>query len=184
MAHPNDRTRRQLTIPDATALLTRTPRLLDAWLRDLPEGWLDAHEGGASWSPTEVVGHLILGEQTNWMPRLRHILEHGDTLPFASFSRFSASAAPLVEQLETFAWLRAGNLDALAALALDEAALDRTGTHPALGTVTIRQLLAAWVAHDLDHVTQIARILARQYADEVGPWRVYLRVISGEPSRP
>jgi hypothetical protein len=183
MAQKDDRTRRHLTIGEATALLSRTPRLLDAWLRDLPDAWLRAHEGGASWSPSDVVSHLILGEQTNWMPRLRHILEHGEHTPFAPFRRFTESAAPIADRLDEFASLRTANLHALAALGLDEITLQRTGAHPALGTVTIRQLLAAWVAHDLDHVTQIARVMASQYSDEVGPWRVYLRIISGHPSQ-
>ncbi len=178
-----DRTRRRLTVPEASALLARTPATLDAWLRGLPAGWLAAHEGGETWSPTDVLGHLIHGERTDWMPRVRHILEHGDTTAFDPFDRtaqFHESAGlDMPALLDEFTRLRHANLRDLATLALDEAALDRPGRHPALGPVTMRQLLATWVAHDLDHVTQIARVLARQYEDEVGPWRAYLRVISG-----
>jgi hypothetical protein len=178
-----DRARQRLTIPQATAILSRTPPLLETWLRGLPDEWVLAHEGRGTWSPLEVVGHLVLGEQTNWMPRLRHILAHGDRVAFPAFKRTTDSTDPIDRRLDELARLRAANLTELSALHLDDVALERTGQHPALGTVTVRQLLAAWVAHDLDHVTQIARVLATQYQDEVGPWRVYLRVISGQPSR-
>lgn len=182
MSGTDDSTRRRLTVPDAMTLLSRTPPLLDAWLRGLPDDWLRADEGEATWSASQVVGHLILGERTNWMPRLRHILDCGTHPAFPPFTRLSESTTSLTERLEEFARLRATNLADLTSLALDETALDRQGVHPSLGPVTIRQLLAAWVAHDLDHVTQIARVFATQYREEVGPWRVYLRVISGQPS--
>jgi hypothetical protein len=168
---------------EATALLARTPATLNAWLRDLPEGWLAGNEGGETWSPTDVLGHLIHGEHTDWIPRARRILEHGDTLAFEKFDRFAQfrdfAGVGVPALLDEFARAREASLGELAALKLDDAALDRPGLHPALGPVTMRQLLAAWVAHDLDHVTQIARVMARQYSDEVGPWRAYLRVISG-----
>jgi hypothetical protein len=180
-----DRTRKRLALADAQALLARTPRLLDAWLRGLPEAWLTAHEGGESWSPTDVLGHLIHGEHTDWIPRVRRILDQGDAVAFEKFDRFAqfreSVGKSVPELLDEFSRLREANLAVLAALPLDEAALDRPGLHPALGAVTMRNLLATWVAHDLDHVSQIARVLARQYADEVGPWRAYLRVISGNP---
>jgi hypothetical protein len=180
-----DRTRKRLVLADAQALLARTPRLLDAWLRGLPEDWLVAHEGGETWSPADVLGHLIHGERTDWIPRVRRILEQGDAVAFEPFDRFAQSresaGKAVPELLDEFARARAANLGELASFRLDEAALDRPGRHPALGAVTMRNLLATWVAHDLDHVAQIARVLARQYADEVGPWRAYLRVISGNP---
>jgi hypothetical protein len=180
-----DRTRRRLLIPEATAILARTPPTLDALLRGLPEVWIVAHEGGETWSPRDVVGHLIHGERTDWIPRARLILEHADSIPFEPFDRFAQfrdSAGKTVPQLlDEFADLREANLRELAAMQLDEAALDRPGRHPELGSVTLRQLLATWVAHDLDHVAQIARVIASQYADEVGPWRAYLRIISGKP---
>ncbi|MGO9310711.1 MAG: DinB family protein [Spirochaetia bacterium] len=180
-----DRTRRRLALPEAAALLARTPGVLNAWLRGLPAGWLAAHEGGQTWSPTDVVGHLIHGERTDWIPRVHHILEHGESLAFEPYDRLAQFhdfvGVPLPELLDEFARARDANLRDLASLALEDAALDRRGLHPSLGAVTLRQLLAAWVAHDLDHVTQIARVMARQYADEVGPWRAYLRVISGNP---
>ena len=178
-----DRTRRPFTMSEATALLARTPATLNAWLRDLPEGWLTGNEGGETWSPTDVLGHLIHGERTDWIARAKRILEHGDRLAFEKFDRFAQfrdfAGVGVPALLDEFAVAREASLRELAALKLDEAALDRPGLHPGLGPVTMRQLLATWVAHDLDHVTQIARVMARQYADEVGPWRAYLRVISG-----
>jgi len=180
-----DRTHRHLVISEASSLLARTPRMLDTWLRGLPEGFLAANEGGDTWSPVDVIGHLIHGERTDWMPRIRRILEHGNSVAFEPFDRFAqlreSAGKSLPDLLDEFARLRAANVRELTALHLDDAALDRPGLHPSLGGVTLRQLLATWVAHDLDHVTQIARVMARQYADEVGPWRAYLRVISGNP---
>jgi hypothetical protein len=168
---------------EAVAVLERTPRILDAWLRDLPPGWIAAHEGGDTWSPFDIVGHLIHGERTDWMPRIRMILELGDTQSFEPFDRlaqFTASSGrTLPELLDEFARARQENLRNLVSLQLTEDDLTRRGRHPALGTVTLRNLLATWVAHDLDHISQIARVIARQYSDEVGPWRAYLRVISG-----
>jgi hypothetical protein len=184
MTSSHDRTRRPLTLPEATAMLARTPATLNAWLRDLPEGWLAGNEGGESWSPTDVLGHLIHGERTDWVPRVRRILEHSNTKAFDKFDRFAQfrefEGVGVPALLDEFARAREANLRELDALKLDDAALDRPGLHPELGPVTMRQLLATWVAHDLDHVVQIARVMARQYTDEVGPWRAYLRVISGQ----
>jgi DinB superfamily len=179
-----ERTRRRFALSEATALLARTPGVLNAWLRGLPEGWCVAHEGGQTWSATDIVGHLVFGERTDWVPRVHRILEHGDSLAFEPFDRLAQfrlfAGTPLADLLDEFARARDANLRDLSSLGLDEAALDRPGLHPALGRVTMRQLLASWVAHDLDHVAQISRVMARQYTDEVGPWRAYLRVISGQ----
>ena len=178
-----DRTRHAFAIDDAVAILSRTPAALDALLRGLPANWVAAHEGGSTWSPFDVIGHLIHGEHTDWIPRARIILEHGDTRAFDAFDRFAQFAAfegrTMDSLLDEFAVARRGSLDALTGMALTTADLDRRGRHPQLGPVTLRQLLATWVAHDLDHVVQCSRVLAQQYADEVGPWRAYLRVISG-----
>jgi hypothetical protein len=180
-----DRTRRPFDLSEATALLARTPGTLDALLRELPPAWLVAHEGGESWSPTDVVGHLIHGERTDWMPRARLIHEHGDSVAFPPFDRLAqhheSAGKALPALLDEFASLRETNLRDLLAMGLDAGSLDRPGRHPALGAVTLRQLLATWVAHDLDHLMQVARVLATQYSDEVGPWRAYLRIISGQP---
>lgn len=183
MSHTPNRTRRAFTIAEGTAILSRTPATLDSLLRSLPDGWISAHEGGTTWSPYDVVGHLIHGEQTDWMPRAKIILEHGEARAFEPFNRlaqFEASnSRPLESLLDEFADLRRRNLGELAALRLTPADLERRGRHPELGIVTLGQLLATWVAHDLDHVIQIARVIGRQYTDAVGPWRAYLRIISG-----
>jgi hypothetical protein len=169
---------------EAVAILQRTPAVLDRLLRDLPEGWTTGNEGAETWSPFDVIGHLIHGERTDWMGRARIILEQGETRAFDTFDRFAqfklSRDRTLASLLDEFAAARAENLRALAALGLGDADLDRRGRHPALGVVTLRQLLATWVAHDLDHLAQVSRVLARQYTDEVGPWRAYLRVISGQ----
>jgi hypothetical protein len=178
-----DRTRRPFVIEDAVDILGRMPATLDALLRGLPAAWVIANEGNDTWSPFDVVGHLIHGERTDWMPRVRLILEHGETRTFDTFDRFAQFTASegrtLDGLLDEFARLRQDNLRVLTALRLTAQDLERRGRHPALGVVTLRQLLATWVAHDLDHVMQISRVLASQYADEVGPWHAYLRIISG-----
>ncbi len=183
MAAQTDRTRRPFVIEEATAILARTPAALDALLRGLPDGWIAAHEGGDSWSPFDVIGHLIHGERADWVPRARIILDHGEDRAFDVFDRFAQFAASegrtLASLLDEFATLRRDSLRDLAALRLTDTDLDRPGRHPGLGVVTLRQLLATWVAHDLDHVAQVARVLARQYSDEVGPWQAYLRIVSG-----
>lgn len=175
-----------VSTPEAIAILERTPDTLRACLSGLPEPWTEARDGPETWSPHEVVAHLIAGERVDWMPRLRTILDHGESQPFAPFDRgmhqAEADATDLDTLLDRFAALRAENLDALRALALTDADLDRTGTHPDFGRVTAGQLLATWAAHDLGHIVQIARTMARQYADAVGPWRVYLSVMPPEAS--
>ena len=174
----------RFSLAGARPLLERTPAVLDAWLRGLPEPWLRSNEGGESWSPFDVVGHFIHGELTDWIPRLARLLEHGTAVPFDKFDRFAQFEASkgkgIGELLDDFARLRAESLRTLDAFGLDESALDRRGMHPELGEVTVRHLLATWVAHDQDHLMQVARVLGRQYAAEVGPWRRYLRVISGQ----
>jgi hypothetical protein len=181
---PLDRTRRALSIDEAIAILERTPATLDALLRGLPDPWIAGNEGEQTWSPFDVVGHLIHGERTDWIPRARIILQEGEERAFDKFDRLAQFAVsknrPLSALLDEFASLRRQNLKELGALKLTANDLDRRGRHPELGVVTLRQLLATWVAHDLDHVSQIARVLAKQYADEVGPWRAYLRIISGQ----
>lgn len=168
---------------EAIAVLARTPATVDALLRDLPDGWINGNEGENTWSPFDVVGHLIHGERTDWVPRARIILQHGESRPFDKFDRFAqfaeSESQTLPELLDEFAALRQASLRELAALNIAAADLDRRGRHPELGIVTLRQLLSTWVAHDLDHIVQISRVIARQYADEVGPWKAYLRVISG-----
>lgn len=179
MTASTDRTRRPFVIAEAAAILARTPAALDALLRGLPDGWLSAHEGGDTWSPFDVVGHLIHADQTNWVPRARVIVEHGEARAFDDFDRFAqfkrSEGRTLAGLLDEFATVRRESLEALARLKPSD--LDRRGQHPALGVVTLRQLLATWVAHDLDHLMQITRVMATQYSDEVGPWRQYLRIV-------
>jgi hypothetical protein len=184
MTIQNDRTHRPFVMEEAVAILARTPGTLDAMLRGLPDGWIAANEGDNTWSPFDVVGHLIHGEQTDWLPRAKIILQQGESRPFDKFDRFAqfdaSQGRTLDSLLDEFATLRRANLQELASLRLTAADLDRRGRHPAFGVVTLRQLLATWVAHDLDHVVQISRVLARQYSSEVGPWTAYLRIISGQ----
>jgi hypothetical protein len=185
MTTSQQRTRRAFDLDEAMTILARTPRTLDAMLRGLPDAWAVAHEGGDTWSPFEVMGHLVHGERTDWLTRVRIILAEGESRPFTPFDRLAQFAAFEVRTLESlldeFSRLRGDSLQALSAMELTSNDFDRTGRHPAFGRVTLRQLLATWVAHDLDHVVQIARTLARQYSDEVGPWRAYLGVIHRQP---
>ena len=167
---------------DAVPVLRRTPAVLHGLLRDLPDDWTQAVEGPGTWSPYDVVGHLIHGERTDWVPRIEHILAHGDAVAFPPFDRegmFEASKGrSLGELLETFTILRTESLDRLEALGLTDADLGRRGKHPDFGEVTLGQHLATWVAHDLTHISQIVRVMARQYTDAVGPWRKYLSVLA------
>jgi hypothetical protein len=171
----------KLELHDIVPVLSRTPVSLDALLRDLPSGWITGTEGPDTWSPYDVVGHLIHGERTDWMPRVEHVLAHGEAVPFQTFDRFAQFEASkgksLGELLDSFRELRAGSLARLAALRLTDADLDRCGQHPEFGRVTLGQHLATWVVHDLDHLAQIARVMGRQYSAAVGPWRQYLRII-------
>jgi hypothetical protein len=166
---------------ECLAVLTRTPRALDALLRDLPECWTEATEGPGTWSPRVVVGHLIHVEKVDWMPRLAIILEHGPSRPFDPFDREAqfreSPATPLPALLDEFSTLREQNLARLRALNLQPAQMELNGMHPALGPVTVRQLLATTVAHDLAHILQVSRAMAKRYKDEVGPWAEYLSVM-------
>ena len=168
-------------LEESSSVLARTPAVLTALLRDLPEAWTLATEGEGTWSPYDVVGHLIHAEETDWMPRLAIILEHGPARPFEPFDReamFDGSEPKsLPALLDEFAGLRSRNLVRLRALNLQPEHLELRGTHPALGTVTLRQLLATWTAHDLGHLVQVSRVMARRYQQEVGPWAAYLSVM-------
>ena len=163
------------------AVLERTPRVMDAMLRGLPDAWVRATEGPDTWSPFDVVGHLIHGERTDWIPRARIILEHGERRPFDRFdmsAHFKASAGETLESLlDQFATLRAANLETLRGWKLTPAQLELRGTHPEFGPVTLGQHLATWVAHDLDHISQVVRVMAKQYKGAVGPWTAYLKVV-------
>ncbi|SRR5258706_7655837 len=169
-------------LEQALPQLERTPVVIATMLRGLPDPWLKANEGGDTWAPIEVIGHLIHGERTDWIPRTRIILEQGETRPFDRYDRLAQrqwlAGMTVEELLGIFATLRTENLATLRDWNLSAADLQRTGMHPALGRVTLGQLLAAWVVHDLDHVTQIARTQAKQYTVAVGPWTAYMGVLS------
>jgi len=168
-------------VAEAVAVLERTPQTLRAWLDGLPEAWTETREGPDSFSPRDVVGHLIHGEDTDWIPRIRLILATRDSQPFEPFDRFGfrdrLRGKPLGEILEEMARKRAANLELLRGFTLGDAELALPGQHPALGHVTLRQLVATWVVHDLNHLGQIARVMARRHAEAVGPWRPYLGVL-------
>ncbi|TAJ05064.1 MAG: DUF664 domain-containing protein [Planctomycetota bacterium] len=172
---------------EAVALLERTPRVLRAWFDGLPSGWLRADEGAATYSPLEIVGHFVHGEETDWVPRTRRILEHGESVPFERYDRFAQRRLhgdrTLAELLALFEQRRAESLAALRALvpSADAAPLDLRGRHPILGAVTLRQLLASWVVHDLSHLRQAARVMAQRYRDEVGPWTEFYPVLGEGP---
>ena len=163
------------------SLLARTPATLNALLRDLPDAWTLCKEGENTWSAFDIVGHLIHGERTDWMPRARMILQHGETQTFVPFDRWAqvreSQGKSLAQLLDEFARLRSENLDRLRALNIQPEDLQRRGQHPALGTVTLSQLLATWAAHDLTHLHQISRVMAHQYREAVGPWSKYLGVM-------
>ena len=168
-------------LSEGVAVLSRTPRTLRALLTGLPAAWVDATEGPETWSPYVVVGHMIHGERTDWIARAQVILAQGPDRRFVPFDRFAqfreSEGKSLADLLDEFARLRAANLITLANWKLTEAQLVLEGEHPAFGAVTLRQLLATWVAHDLGHLAQIARVMARQYRDAVGPWRAYLPIL-------
>jgi hypothetical protein len=168
----------------AVDVLWRTPMTLRPMLSGLPDAWLRATEGPDTWSAYDILGHLIHGERTDWIPRARIVLDQGAERRFVPFDRtaqFRESAGKSMEELlGEFMMLRAQNLSTVGGWQLTDAQLALTGEHPELGAVTLRQLLSTWVAHDLSHIAQIARVLARQYRDAVGPWRAYLPILDHE----
>lgn len=160
-------------------VLERTPAVLSTLLDELPESWTRVDEGPDTWSPREVVAHLIHGERTDWIPRARIIFEQGSNRKFEPFNRFAElkSDKPLSDLLKEFGQLRASNVATLRGWNLKEKDLELTGEHPEFGAVTMRQLLATWVVHDLSHIAQITRTMARAYTKAVGPWTAYFRVL-------
>lgn len=170
-----------VNLNDAIDVLSRTPATLRAMLNNLPSQWHFSNEGEQTWSPFEVIGHLIHGEKTDWVPRIKIILQQGESQVFEPFDRFAQIEASkgktLAELLDTFEELRASNLQLLKNLNIESQDLAKTGKHPELGRVTLEELMATWVVHDLDHLVQIARTMAKQYKEEVGPWKAYLSVL-------
>lgn len=163
-------------------VLERTPMIIETYLKGLSSEWVDQNEGDGTWSPYDIVGHLIHGEKTDWIARAKIIIyQEGDRTfaPFDRFAQFNDSKEKSLEQLvEEFKILRNDNLNELRALNISEQILEFEGIHPELGMVKLRQLLATWVAHDLGHIAQISRVMANQYKNEVGPWEAYLRIIN------
>lgn len=174
----------EFSIASAIEILERTPGVLQSLLGGLSNDWTMQNEGADTWSPFDVVGHLIHGELTDWIPRMKHILALGTSEPFAPFDRFAqfehSKGKTLQQLLEDFTRLRDENLRILKNTHLDENALFQKGVHPVLGEVTLRELLACWVVHDLGHLHQISRVMAKQLAGEVGPWAAFLSVVGVE----
>ncbi|HRP07367.1 MAG TPA: DinB family protein [Gemmatimonadales bacterium] len=168
-------------LPAGIAVLERTPTVMRALLHGLPDEWLSSAEGPDTWSPYDVIGHLVHLEKTDWMVRIGKVLAGGEARrfdPVDRFAQFEASRGrSLDDLLEEFTTLRAANLDALRALGITTDQMTLEGEHPALGTVTLRNLLATWVAHDLGHLVQTGRVMAKQYRGEVGPWVEFLSVM-------
>ncbi|MBK8563750.1 MAG: DinB family protein [Saprospiraceae bacterium] len=173
----------EFSIDKSLEILERTPAVLSTMLVGLSDDWTMKNEGGETWSPFDVIGHLIHGEQTDWIPRMKQILELGTSEPFAPFDRnaqFEVSKGKNLDQLlQDFTRLRQVNLRILKDALLDDDALSKQGIHPALGVVTLKQLLSCWTVHDLGHIHQISRVMAKQYSTEVGPWIAYLAVVGG-----
>ncbi|HKD09367.1 MAG TPA: DinB family protein [Bryobacteraceae bacterium] len=172
----------EFDLETAAALLARTPAALDALLRDLPDEWVLRNEGGDSWSAFDIVGHLIHADRTDWLVRARTILEYGEAREFPPFDRLgqrdASKGKDLGQLLDEFAAVRAESLRELKELGLSGMDFERRGLHPAFGTVKMSELLATWTAHDLNHLHQLARVMAHQYRGAVGPWSAYLGVMS------
>ena len=171
----------EFKVEQAIEILRQTPATLDSLLTPLSTPWIQHNEGTNTWSPFDVVGHLIHGEETDWIPRARIIINDGELRSFEPFDRVAmfekSKGKSLSQLLDTFSQLRSSNLRELERLKLTPAMLEKRGTHPELGTVTLGQLLATWVVHDLGHIAQIVRVMAQQYRDEVGPWTAYLSIL-------
>jgi hypothetical protein len=169
-------------LPETLDILRRTPVVIDTLLRGTSGSWHAINEGPDTWSAYDVVGHLIHGEETDWVPRVRIILEHGEDRPFEPFDRFAQlsrfAGRPLDHLLDRFAELRRANLETVRDWHLTDLQLAQKGRHPELGPVNLRELLATWAVHDLNHIAQIARVMAKRYTDEVGVWRAYLSVLN------
>lgn len=179
----SDRAREPVTfqLAEGISVLERTPATFRALLAGLPGSWTDADEGPQTFSPFGNVGHLIHGERSDWIPRVRLILGQGANRRFDPYDRFAqdreSAGKSMVQLLDDFAGLREENLVTLRGWNLTERELALEGEHPALGIVTLRHLLATWVAHDLSHIAQTSRVMAKRYRDEVGPWRAYLPIL-------
>lgn len=181
MSQPHEAQGLDLCLPRAVEILERTPTAFRALLGGLPEEWTAPNEGPSTFSPFDTLGHLIHGERADWIPRARLILAQGPDRRFEPYDRFAqyreSRGRTMAQLLDEFARRRAENLVTLAGWRLTEAQLALEGEHPEFGPVTLRQLLATWVAHDLSHLAQTARVMAKQLRAAVGPWRAYLPIL-------
>jgi hypothetical protein len=172
----------QFDIQRSIEILERTPAVLNELLTGLDAEWIMNNEGPETFSPYDVIGHLIHGEKTDWTVRTKMILEYGNSktfVPWDRFAQFENSKGKTLQQLlNEFALLRKENLDWLRSLDLSEADLEKKGIHPVLGEVTLKNLLATWVVHDLTHIAQITRVMAKQYKEEMGPWPEFFRILN------
>lgn len=171
----------EFNLEHAIAVLSQTPRTLRSMLENLPREWAENNEGPETWSPYDILGHLIHGEKTDGIPMMEIILSDGSNKKFEPFDRFAqfkeSQGKTLRQLLDEFDSLRKENIAKLRAKNLRAADFSKTGIHPAFGDVTLAQLLSTWVAHDLNHIAQIVRVMAKQYKTEVGPWMEYLRIL-------
>jgi len=171
----------QFNLKEALPILERTPAVVAAMVKDLPESWIYQNEGGDSWNIFDVIGHYIHGEKTDWIPRMKIILGEGDKhfFPFDRFAQFKDSKGKSLNQLlDEFATLRKQNIDELRSIMPNEEMLDLKGIHPQFGEISLREMLSSWVVHDLTHINQIARVMARQYEEAVGPWKAYMGILN------
>ncbi|WP_261129729.1 DinB family protein [Bacillus sp. Marseille-Q3570] len=168
-------------LQEAIEVLERTPQTLAHFLTGLSDGWLHCNEGEGTWNASEVIEHLIEGEKNNWIPRLEFILEEGESKPFPEFDRFShlslESERTLEKKFEEFKTIRIENITRLKKLIDTESKLEVTGSHPAFGVVKVRELISTWVVHDLTHISQIVRVMAKRYGEDAGPWEEYLGIL-------
>lgn len=172
----------KFTFDNSIPILERTPTVLRTLLNNLADDWVMSNEGPATFSPYDVVGHLVHGEKTDWVIRIRRILDHGTAMAFEPYDRFAqfeeSKGKDRLQLINEFEQLRNENLVWLKSVKLNEGDLDKKGMHPALGEVTLRNLLATWVVHDLTHIAQITRVMAKQYKEEMGPWPEFFRILS------
>ncbi len=168
----------EFRLDQSIEILRTTPRVIEAYLSTLSKSWIKNNEGEGTWSPYDILGHLIFGEKTDWMKRIKIVLSDSDNKEFEPFDRFAQlqedQSRPIETLIQEFKDLRKKNLDELASLNITEKDLSRIGIHPELGEITLKQLLATWAVHDLGHIAQISRVMAKQYVKEVGPWVEYL----------
>ncbi len=171
----------EYNVEQAVEILRNTPTVLRAMLHDVSDVWAYSNYGPDTWSPFDIVGHLIHGERTDWLPRAKIILEHGEAKPFEPFDRYAqletSKGKTIGDLLDEFESIRAENIDTLLSMRLTDEQFARRGTHPALGSATLRELLTMWTVHDLNHIAQMAKAMAFQYRDQVGPWLAYTSIL-------